>query len=157
MHARNQTAAGLLSQVPIGEGGMGAVWLSSHIRAREIQERLAREHPELSDLASEQGGTLNNMALIDRDAGHFAEARKKLLQAIEWQRQAIAVNPKDPGYRRYLKTHLKNLIAVCKSLDDTEGVADAEPPLSVSPRIASGGRRQSATAASARWSPGCHA
>jgi len=39
--------------------------LASFERARAIRERLAREHPESPNFASNLGGTLNNMATLD--------------------------------------------------------------------------------------------
>src|SRR5262249_15583665 len=97
--------------------------------ALAIWERLAREHPESSDYASNLGGALNNLARIDNDARRFDAARDRLQQAIVWQRMALATNPRRRQYRQFLGNHLTNLIHVARGLGDSDGVAEAEREL----------------------------
>ena len=91
-----------------------------------IRERLAREHPESPDHASNMGGLLNNMATIDIDSKRFDAARDRLQQAIVWQKKAIAVNPRNPTYRQFLANHLRNLITAARGLGRDDEVAAAE-------------------------------
>ena len=44
-------------------------------KAFKIREELAAEHPESPDIASDLGGSLNNLALMDLRQRHFDEAR----------------------------------------------------------------------------------
>ena len=87
------------------------------------------EHPEMPGVASGLGGTLNNIATLDHDAGRFADARDQLLQAVTWQRKALAANPRHPQYRQFLANHLTNLIRACQGLNDADGAADAQRQL----------------------------
>ena len=42
-----------------------------------------------------------------------------------WQRNALAANPANPTYRRFLTNHPRNLMAAARGLGDSEGVAKA--------------------------------
>ena len=95
--------------------------LASYEKARAIQERLAREHPESPDFAIDLGVTLNNMAMIDLDQRRFDKARDTLTRAIEWQRKALATNPNNPTYRQFLASQLDNLIRATEGLGRCRG------------------------------------
>ena len=84
--------------------------------ARAIQERLAREHPESPDFASELGKTLHNLAVIALGQRQFDKALAEITQAIEWQRKALAASPGNPTYRQLLTNHLANLILDAQGL-----------------------------------------
>jgi tetratricopeptide (TPR) repeat protein len=109
--------------------GRPAEALAAHERARAIFERLAREHPESLDHASSLGATLNNIAVIDLGAQHFAAARDKLREAVMWQRKALAGNPKNPTYRESLMMHLKNLTQAAQGLGRSVEAVAAEREL----------------------------
>ncbi len=94
--------------------------------ALAIKRKLAREHPESPDFASDLGGTLNNLALIDLDAKRFEQARARLREAVAWQRKALASNPANPTYRKFMSIHFNNLIKAARGLGDHESVAEAE-------------------------------
>ena len=53
---------------------------TAHESALAIRRRLVREHAESPDFASDLGGTLNNLAMIDLNAKRFVEARVRLLE-----------------------------------------------------------------------------
>ena len=72
---------------------------------------------------------MNNLATIDLDAKRFVEARTRLREAVEWQRKAMASNPRNPTYRQFLTNHWTNLIKAARGLGDSEGVAEAEREL----------------------------
>jgi tetratricopeptide (TPR) repeat protein len=101
----------------------------SFARALPIRERLAREHPDLPDDASAVGSLLNNMAQLDIDAQRFDEARARLQTAIEWQRKALAVNPRHPTYREFLGNHLKNLLLTLRAMSRDEEAAKVQQEL----------------------------
>jgi serine/threonine protein kinase len=97
-------------------------------KALAIRERLAKDHPESSDYACDVGGTLNNLAVLDRDAHRWVAARSKAKQAIKWQKQALAAKPNHPTYRHFLKNHLTVLITSTRALgnDDEADAAQRE-------------------------------
>jgi hypothetical protein len=102
--------------------------LETYAKELMVQERLAREHPESRDNASDLAATLNNMAMIDLAAKRFQEARKRLQQAISWQKKALAAYPMHPIYRQFLGNHLRNLVEAAKAIgkDDEARVAQRE-------------------------------
>ena len=65
-------------------------------KARAIFERLAADHPESPEIASELGATLHNLGELQFDAKHFTEARDLLQTAMVWQRKALASSPGNP-------------------------------------------------------------
>jgi eukaryotic-like serine/threonine-protein kinase len=97
--------------------------------ALTIDERLAREHPDEPDNASHLGGALSDMASLDILSKRFAHARDRVREAITWQRKALAANPANPVYRKFLVNHLNNLIITARALGDAESVAEAEREL----------------------------
>ncbi len=99
--------------------GRFAEALVSFEHARAMRESLEREHPESPTFARELGATWHNMAMIDLDLRHFDKALSKLSQAIEWQRKALAANPKDSTCRKFLGNHLAMVIAAAKGLGRT--------------------------------------
>ena len=68
------------------------------------------------------------MALLDNDAGRFAEARILLQQAIDWQKKALIANPRNPTCRQFLANHLSNLITAADGpgRDDEAAAAQRE-------------------------------
>src|SRR5262249_40464820 len=123
--ARSHSGIGLL----LTETGKPADARKSLRAALAIQTKLARQHPESTDFASEMGGTLNDLALIDMNGKRFVEARDTLRQAVDAQRRALASNPAHPTYRRFLMNHLTNLMLATRALGDLEGLAKAERQL----------------------------
>ena len=104
--AASQNDIGLLLQ----EIGKPAEAMKAFGPALTIRENLAQEHPDVPNFASDLGGVLNNIAMIDLSAKRFDAARDRLLTAIVWQRKALAANPVNPTYRRFLSSHLANLV-----------------------------------------------
>ena len=98
-------------------------------RRSTILQTLAIEQPEMYEFASNLGGTLNNVALMDIRAKRFEVARTRLQQAIAWQRKALASNPANPTFRTYLDNHLVNFIKAARVLGDSEAASDAEREL----------------------------
>ena len=109
--------------------GKRAEALAAYEQARAIQEGLARQHLESPNYASDLGGTLNNLALIDVDAGRFAEARDRSREAIAWQKKALAANPRHPTYRQFLGSHYRNLLQAARGLHDDALAGEAEQGL----------------------------
>jgi serine/threonine protein kinase/tetratricopeptide (TPR) repeat protein len=103
--------------------------LESHGKAFEIEGRLAREYRDSPDYASAVGASLHNMANIDLDAKRFQSARDKLRQAISWEKKALTANPRHPTYRRYMVSHLTDLVRAAKALGDTGEAAAAQREL----------------------------
>jgi hypothetical protein len=69
------------------------------------------------------------MAMIDLSARRLYDGRAKLTRAIELQRKALAFNPANPAYRKFLADHLRNLITAHRALGDPDGVSKAEREL----------------------------
>ena len=113
----------------LSETGQPAEALKAYESALAIRRKLVREHPEFFDFASALGNTLNHIAIGDLKANRFEEARIRLRQAVDWQRKALASNPKNPIYRQFLANHLQNMIRAARGLGDSEGVAEAERAL----------------------------
>jgi len=118
-----------IAALGLGNTGKPAEAMKAYELALPIREQLAREHPESPDYACDLGGLLNNIARIDLDARRFDEARNRLQQAIVWQTKALAVNPANPKFRKFLANHLTNLIKASRGLGDSEGLAEAEREL----------------------------
>ncbi|MFO0951736.1 MAG: serine/threonine-protein kinase [Isosphaeraceae bacterium] len=93
-----------------------------------ILERLARENPASPEYSWRMGGLLNNMALNDLATKEFPKARDRLLQAIVWQKKALAVNPRNPTYRQSLSNHLTILsnVAMAMGLEVEAGAVARE-------------------------------
>jgi tetratricopeptide (TPR) repeat protein len=109
--------------------GKPAEAVRSYESAIAIWQKLTQEYPEAPAYASELGGTLNQLARIDIEANRFDKARDRLREAIGWQRKAVALNPANPRYRRFLGIHFFNLLRAAQGLGDTEGAAEAEREL----------------------------
>jgi serine/threonine protein kinase/tetratricopeptide (TPR) repeat protein len=107
------------------ESGKRADALKAYEAALTVRERLAREHPESSEYASSLGGVLNNIATFDLDSKRFHAARNRLLQAVVWQKKALAANPWNRWYRHNLTNHLAKLIEAASAVGDSRGATDA--------------------------------
>jgi tetratricopeptide (TPR) repeat protein len=114
--------------------------LEAQTKALAIFERLAQEHPELPDQASSLGAALNNLAVPDLAAQRYEQARTRLREAVDWQKKALAANPRHPAYRQFLANHLKNLIKAAQGLGRTDEAAQAQRDLdelnATDPRLA---------------------
>lgn len=93
--------------------------------SRGIWDRLTREHPDDSEYASWLGTSLNSLAMLDIDTGHPDRASELLRQAIEWQKKALAINPRG-SYREDLEVHYQNLHRVARETSDSKLEAEAE-------------------------------
>ena len=102
----------------IGTGELAGA-IQSFEQARPILEKLAAEHPESAEFASDLGGLLHNMGAIDFQERQFDKARAKFLDAITWQRKALAVNPVNPTYRQFVSNHLIGLTKAAEGLGRT--------------------------------------
>ena len=94
-------------------------------KALKTREHLASAHPEVTAYQSELGGTLNNIAMMDVDAGRYSDGCSKLIRAIKHQKQALAINPKHPMTRRFLKNHYMVASYAAMGLARTERWNDA--------------------------------
>ena len=101
----------------------------AHKAALAIWRTLVENHPESPNFVSGLGATLNNLAMLDLDAREFAAACNRLREAITWQKKALAANPSNPTYRRFLSNHYTNLLDVARGLDDAALAAEAQAGL----------------------------
>jgi tetratricopeptide (TPR) repeat protein len=95
-------------------------------KARPIFERMAAEHPESPNFASELGAVLHNLGEMQYDAKHYPQARDLLLQAMAWQRKALASNRANPRYRECANAHLEILGRTATALGDKETLERAQ-------------------------------
>jgi eukaryotic-like serine/threonine-protein kinase len=90
--------------------------LQSYGKALAIRRRITQDHPDVAEYESKLGAVLNDLSIIDSAQAHFEQARDRLIEARRWQEKALAANPRNQTYRRFLRNHLTNLIRVAKSL-----------------------------------------
>src|SRR5262249_13307406 len=69
-----------------------------------LYQKLVAKSPNAHDL-NLLGQALNNHALILMDRGQLVEARQLLERAIQHQKAALQITPRDPGYLRDLGNH----------------------------------------------------
>jgi tetratricopeptide (TPR) repeat protein len=74
-------------------------------RALAIREELAKQSPQSGEDQSGLAAIQNNLALLHRQRGQLAEARKLFEQAIIRQQSALRSNPKNVKYRSFLRNH----------------------------------------------------
>ncbi len=121
------------SHISIGalqiKAGRSAEALASFEEAHTILDRLAREQPESRWIASDLAETLDYLAYIDLCRREFDKARSKLIQAIEWQRKALATNPDHPDYRKQLAHQLANLVLAASGLCRADEASEARRQL----------------------------
>jgi tetratricopeptide (TPR) repeat protein len=65
------------------------------------------------------------MAMLDLNAGRFSDACTRLIRAIEFQKKALALNPKHPVFRRFLGNHYRLYFIASKGLVDAERWSEA--------------------------------
>jgi tetratricopeptide (TPR) repeat protein len=93
--------------------------LKSCLRALEISERLAHDHPSVHSHQSGLGISLNNIATLEMRPGQWPEAREHLERAIAYQRAALAMMPRHPVDQQALRAHQLNLMKVYHTLNKT--------------------------------------
>jgi tetratricopeptide (TPR) repeat protein len=100
---------------------------AAYYQALAVYQKLTTDSPKVPDYANELAGTLVNLAKLKSDAGNHAAARKLLVQARPYHKQALAANPADANYRRFFRN---NLIATCQAFvglaDHAAAAAEAE-------------------------------
>ena len=72
----------------------------------------------MPQFASDLGGILNNIAMIDLGAKRFDAARGRLRRAIVLQRKALAADRGNRTYRQFLQSHLGNLVQAAREERD---------------------------------------
>ena len=90
--------------------------LKAYDDAFPILERLANEHPESPDQASNLGALLSNMGVIDLNTRKLDRAFDRFMRAAVWQKKALAINPGHPRYRTYMTNHLNGQVAAARGL-----------------------------------------
>ncbi len=88
--------------------------------AAAIWERLARDVPTEPDYPSHLGTALSNLGWQALKRGDVDEARTLVEQAIEFQGQAVAVQPRTPDYRTFHHKHHIVLLRVHQAAEDYE-------------------------------------
>ena len=66
------------------------------------------------------------MAMVDLDAKRFEAALSRLRQAADWQKKALAANPRNVQYHQFLTNHYANMIDAFSGLGDVSGAAEAQ-------------------------------
>jgi tetratricopeptide (TPR) repeat protein len=93
--------------------------------ALAIRKRLAIDHPSITEGQSDLGAALNNLAMLDLQSREFVMAAARLREAVARQKQALANNPGQVTFRRFLRYHYTNLLTAARGLDDAEMAAEA--------------------------------
>jgi serine/threonine-protein kinase len=125
------------SRLAIAHNNLGALLIQigdadgarrSYEADRAILHRLVREHPAALAYASRLGGTLNALAKLDLYSKKYVGARERLREAVEWQKKALAANPRNHQYQQLLANHLEVLIEATRGLgrDDEAEAAQRE-------------------------------
>jgi tetratricopeptide (TPR) repeat protein len=115
--------------VLLRETGKPADALSELEQAIAIYEQLVRENPTVTEFQSNLGAALNNLAQLHLNARRFAEARDRLLKAIEYQKRALTANSQHAIYRQFLKNHYLNLLIAAAGLNDSSLATQARQGL----------------------------
>jgi serine/threonine protein kinase len=74
--------------------------------ALTIYSRLAAAFPNQPDLRSELAGTYANWATLHQKQGHWATAKRLLLEGRPHHLAALKANPLHPSYRQFYRRHL---------------------------------------------------
>jgi hypothetical protein len=90
---------------------------------------LAREHPETPEFAAYLCASLGSLADRYLAQRRFAQAHDRLRQAVRLGRKALASNPANPIYRKFLESHLISLAAAARGQGNFEEAAEAEREL----------------------------
>jgi len=101
--------------------------------ALEIYRPLVDLYPEKPDYQSEFGQALANLGylLIEKDK---TASRQNLLAAINYQQQALQMNPQHPVYRTLLASHVRSLvIGYAKWNQHQESLETAKQLLQIAP------------------------
>jgi tetratricopeptide (TPR) repeat protein len=84
---------------------------------------LVSKFPKEPSYQHELGGLLNNLAGLLRERGELQEARRLLVEALDFQRQALKASPQDPRHREFLINHYLGLANIAFSKRDHEEAA----------------------------------
>jgi len=105
------------------------------LRAQEIMERLVADDPKSAENHRGLGGTLSNRALLKLVQGKPAEGRPPLEKAIDAQKAALGLNPKDKQARIFLRNHYAVLAKVFPPGELPKALATAEEALSTAQEL----------------------
>jgi tetratricopeptide (TPR) repeat protein len=98
-------------------------------RACTNARRLLTAHPDSAQEASRLGGALNNLAILDLMERRFLDARRRLVEAVRLQKQALDAKPADPVFRQFLGNHYRELARAAHALADASLEAEANAGL----------------------------
>ncbi|MFO0961127.1 MAG: serine/threonine-protein kinase [Isosphaeraceae bacterium] len=87
-----------------------------HERSLAVRAGLVEKHPDIAQYASGLGGALHNIALIEMRQSQFDQARRRLSDAMNCQKKALASDPRHSQYRLFFENHLALGIEVAKRL-----------------------------------------
>jgi serine/threonine protein kinase len=85
-----------------------------------IRKQLAADFPNQPDLRNEVAGTCVNLAILQRQQGNSAAAKRLLLEGRRHHLAALKANPRNPDYRQFYRNHLGVLTAVHAGLLEPE-------------------------------------
>jgi len=98
-----------------------------HGQALTIYTQLAADFPNQPDLRGELAGTYVHLATLHQKQGHWAAAKRLLLEGRPHLLAALKANPRHPGYREFYRRHLAVLTAAHAGLlEPEEAVRTAE-------------------------------
>lgn len=96
-------------------------------RSLGIYRKLTDELPHVTEYQSMHGATAGNLAYVVLRENDIEHARSLLKEAIERQREALAANPENSDYRKFLQNHYRTLADLClKTGDHRQAAATAE-------------------------------
>ena len=95
--------------------------IRSYVEARDIRERLARDHPAVAAYQRDLGVSLDDLANSQRETGHSTEAIQSHRRAIEIRERLVADNPAVLQYQRDLAASYLNIglmLHITRQLDE---------------------------------------
>jgi serine/threonine protein kinase/predicted RNA polymerase sigma factor len=81
-------------------------------QALSIRKQLAEDFPDQPDLHNDLAGTCVNLALLHRQQGNPAAAKRLLLEGHPHHLAALKAKPRHPAYRQFYRNHLSVLTEV---------------------------------------------
>jgi tetratricopeptide (TPR) repeat protein len=93
--------------------------------AMALRQTLVAESPDSPQRGSELAATMNNLARILMRKGELVEARDLLHQAIELQQAAVAAQPGNVIFQRFLENHRHSLAEVEEQLKPETSLPEA--------------------------------
>src|SRR5262249_10444916 len=75
-------------------------------QALSIRKQLAADFPNQPDIRNDLAGTCGNLAAVHQQQGHWAAAKRPLLEGRPHHLAALKAHPRHPTYRQFYRVHL---------------------------------------------------